>query len=70
MKRSLEWHRQCLVNLRATLEDRKSALARMTADVERLRGEVALLDRQIQVAEERGMDAFDPNRLLRSKKKP
>jgi hypothetical protein len=64
----LQWHKECLQNIRATLAYREQELARMQKDVERLREDVKFYSRQIDEAELAGKTTFDRDRFLKSKR--
>lgn len=68
MKHPLWWHKECLGNMRSSLADRRAYADRIAADVRRLEGDVEFAERQIAEAEKRGLDAFDAERLLVSRK--
>ena len=60
----VEWHRQCLTNAESSLAEDEKKLARYAADVDRARARVKFMRRQIAEADARGLDGFDPERLL------
>ncbi len=66
--RDIEWHEQCLTNMRNTLIGYRHALAAEQRRVTTLEAEVSLYERQIAEAKERGMTEFDRDRLLRTRK--
>jgi hypothetical protein len=69
MKQPLWWHKECLVNMRSSLADRRAYADRVAAGVRRLEGDVEFAERQIAEAEKRGLDAFDGERLLKPRRK-
>jgi hypothetical protein len=64
MKQTVSWHEQCLVNMKRSLADARSALETHRLRVHKLQDEVDLAERQIAEAKRRGMEAFDDERLL------
>lgn len=69
MKRSLEWHRECLENWERSLIGQRNDFARAKANLERSEAEFAFYAQQVEEAERRGMDAFDRDRLLVKREK-
>jgi hypothetical protein len=65
---SIEWHEKCLVAATASLDRKRTELARLTAEIERDTADLEFRARQIAEAKNRGMAAFDGDRLLKPKK--
>jgi molecular chaperone GrpE (heat shock protein) len=63
-RRSLAWHRESIINIRYSLDDRERQLARLSADVENMRERLAFYKAQLAEADRRGMDGFDSDKLL------
>ncbi|HEV7216858.1 MAG TPA: hypothetical protein VGP33_17260, partial [Chloroflexota bacterium] len=63
-RRSLAWHRESIINIRYSLDDRERQLARLSADVENMRERLAFYKAQLAEADRRGMDGFDNDKLL------
>lgn len=60
----LEWHKQCLKNLRSGLVDAERRVTLAVEHADRLRADVAFREAQIAAAEARGLTEYDPERLL------
>jgi hypothetical protein len=67
MKMPLDWHRNCLTDARANLASEERNLAMMISRVENSRKYVDLYYSQIRMAEERGLESFDSEKLGRTK---
>ena len=65
--RSIDWHADCLANMRHSLADAEGGLERAQQRVDRLRADVALYERQIAEAKRRGLEQFDSDRLLKNR---
>jgi len=63
-KMSIEWHREGLLNMKASLAREFDAMERQRVRYSSLRDSVALRERQIALAEKRGLTEFDSERLL------
>ena len=63
-KMSIEWHRECLQALCASLTREVEALERQRVRCSSLSDSVELRERQIAEAEKRGLTEFDSERLL------
>lgn len=63
-KRSLDFHKECLVNQLLSIGRAKAELAVAQSRVDRLCREAAFLQRQIEQAEVQNKDSFDPERFL------
>ena len=68
MKRSLEWHDECLKNMMESLTYAIAKAERAAAEVVRLEKDADHYRRQIFEARRRGMTEFDSERLLRTAK--
>jgi multidrug resistance efflux pump len=66
-KRPLEWHEECLRNIRASLAEAEGSVAHAEQRAARLRNDVAFYQAQIDAAKAQGMDSFDNERLLRNR---
>ncbi len=66
MKRSVEWHEECLKHMEHNVEQVEREAARVMANAERLRADVDFLRQQIAAAKQRGMTEFEGERLLRN----
>lgn len=62
MKQSIEWHRDCLNNIQATLDREHEDLARKQKRVDRLEEDVEQYRRQIDRAQREGKADFDRER--------
>lgn len=69
MKFALDWHRQCLANMRKNLERSEAELIRLQNDVDRSRKEIEHAAAQIAEAERRGLDEYDREKFLKRDKK-
>ena len=68
MKRPIAWHEECLVNMRASLAQEETRLARLNAEAARSRDHIATLAAQIDEAKRRGLTEFDAERLLKRRR--
>ena len=64
MKRSLEWHKECLENRKAHLLQKEEDYVRRGFEMKRLRASIEFLENQIKEAERLGKDGFDPDRFM------
>lgn len=64
----IAWHEECLNNQRHSYERRLLELDRLQRDVDRLRIEVTIYEHQIAEAKARGLESFDRDRLLKSRR--
>ena len=62
-KMSLEWHRTCLVNMEVNLQAETESLEFRKLRVQMLKDSIELYRKQIALAEARGKDSFDRDRL-------
>lgn len=69
-KRPLSWHRECLSALKTSAARKRAELVRLEAHAADTEALVAELSRQIEVAEERGLDGFDRDRFLVPRRGP
>jgi len=69
MKLSIELHKEHLKNRRYTLKLRIKTIVREIKRLDLAIKEYLFLKKQIEQAELRGKDEFDPDRFLKSKKK-
>ncbi|MCK5607398.1 hypothetical protein KAR91_36275 [Candidatus Pacearchaeota archaeon] len=67
MKKSIEFHKKTLKNREASLEIKKTELARLQKDVAEFSIANAKLDMQINIAVQRGKENFDRDRFLKTK---
>lgn len=65
MKFPLAWHREGLTNSKLHLTREEHRLASMVQSVDDLRGRVAFAQEQLDEAQRRGLEEFDPERFLR-----
>lgn len=65
MKKSIKWHRECLTNLKNSLQREEAELERVIARVERIRAHVRFYEQQIQAAVDKGKDSFDRDKFGR-----
>lgn len=68
MKRSVEWHEECLANMRNHLQRERDELERKMASVERTKNQVSEYARQIIRAKEEGLAEFDSDRYMKKRK--
>lgn len=68
MKFPIAWHKDNLRNFEQSLQQAERELLHFQARVERMRSELAFRKRQIEEAERRGLDRFDPDRILVKRK--
>ena len=68
MKMPLAWHRECLKNMRASLEAIKAREQYERNQRERLEADIEWLDRQIRTAVAEKRDGFDRDRFLKRKR--
>jgi len=68
MKFSIEWHEQCLENMRLSLDRTRGELTRVQDRVNYEEQRVAFAERQLAEAKRRGLTEFDPIAFLRSRK--
>lgn len=66
--RSIEWHEQCLKNMRTSLSDAEYRASRAREFADELRSKVEFYQLQIEEAKRRGMERFDGDRLLKPRK--
>ena len=69
-KMSIEWHREGLLNMKASLAREFGALERQLIRCSSLRDSVELREKQIAEAEKRGLTEFDSERLLVKRSSP
>lgn len=67
MKKSIEWHKECLKNRVASLEIKIAGLDKMQKQIAESSIENDNLDMQIDIAIQRGMDGFDRDKFLKTK---
>ena len=60
----MSWHRECYQNASANAYRLRRDVERLTAELAERERELAFYAEQIAVAEKRGLEAFDPDRLL------
>ena len=65
----ISWHRQNLVNIRAHLTARRAELSRLQDTIARIESDVVFAEQQLSEASRRGLSGFDPEKLLKPKRK-
>ena len=68
MKMPIAWHEECHKNASETLRRDREALERHMEQVERTRLDVTAYGQQIAEAKRRGVDGFDRERFMQSKR--
>lgn len=75
MKRSIEWHEQCLMNYRRSLDDRLRRLTNMEKEYERGVAEYEVMAvaynqdaAKLAEAKRRGLDGYDSERFMKKRK--
>lgn len=69
-KHSIQWHKECLENMRASAHRARDAAQRALNDAERTERECMALDAMIIEAELRGLDGFDEAKFCKKRKQP
>lgn len=69
MKMPNEWHQQCLINTKRTLQEAQKEMSRIEANVKRLIEDVALYEFQINLALAQKRDGFDREKFGKAKQK-
>ncbi len=67
-KRSLQWHRECLVNLTASRDRLRAEAEEYRRRAEKTTDEVVFRTQQIAEAERRGLAEFDPDKFMKPRK--
>jgi hypothetical protein len=67
-KQPIAWHEECLNNQRHSYERRLVELDRLQGEVERFRIAVTIYEQQIAEAKRRGMEGFDRDRFMKSRR--
>lgn len=67
MKKPIRWHEECLSNSRHYLDALEREIDAAIARRDRLRADLLFYEAQIAEAKHRGMEAFDNERLLKTK---
>jgi hypothetical protein len=67
MKLSIQWHEQCLENMRLSLDRTRGELTRVQDRVAYEEQRVAFAERQLDEAKRRGLTEFDPERFLKQR---
>lgn len=65
MKRTIEWHEQCLKNMRDNYAREKAALYRHEQEVERRLEDIYKLERQLVAAKKLKRDGFDSEKFMK-----
>jgi hypothetical protein len=65
MKFPIEWHEQCLENMKKNYEREAEAVARMQQRLDRHGIEIEIYRQKIQEAKARGKDGFDSEKFLK-----
>ena len=68
MKMPLDWHRDCLKNMRYSHARSLEEIARLQEDSDRLNRNILILSQQIYKAIEIGKSEFDPDKFLKRSK--
>jgi hypothetical protein len=68
-KRTLSWHRQCLLNIMIYLKGKKEDLVRLQNEITQLEKREEFYRLQIDTAEAEGKDNFDETRFMQKHKK-
>lgn len=66
-KMTIAWHEECLKNIRAYKESKRLEIERVRSDFDRLVYECLEYEKQIALAKEKGLDAFDRERFGKKK---
>ncbi len=67
MKFSIEWHEQCLENMRLSLDRTRGELLRVQDRLAYEEQRVAMVELQINEAKRRGLKEFDPDRFVQKR---
>lgn len=68
MKKSIDWHKQCLINRQATHASHIQNLQKLQEEVERGQAEIEFYKEQIAQAILQRKDGFDRDLFLKSRK--
>lgn len=63
MMRPIEWHEECLKNVKAGLENKKRALEQLKRDIELYEKDIELREHQIASTKAIGKTSFDPDKF-------
>lgn len=66
---SIEWHEECLKNVRSSAEEKRRLANAYADDADRLEKYVLMYSQQIERAKAEGKDRFDRDRYLKGKLK-
>ena len=64
MKFPIDWHENCLQNLKNSLSEAEQRFRRERAKLDKLEADVVFYQNQIDEARRRKLDGFDSDRLL------
>jgi len=64
MKKSMRWHRECLIAQRDSLKHYLEQISNIQAVANRLARDILLHEKQVAQAEKEGRDGFDPERYM------
>jgi hypothetical protein len=68
-KQPLDWHRECRKNWAATLQEKRSLVARLRAELAQSEKGLLFYTKQIETAGDMGMASFDMERFLVKRQK-
>jgi len=69
MKKPLHWHKQCLKNQKAYLNELKRDLDKVQKNYENCLNSTLFYIKQVETAEKEGKDGFDPDKYLKPRSK-
>jgi hypothetical protein len=64
MKMKLNWHKECLKNVKQYRDRQKSVVREAEEALERIETKILIMELQIDEAERKGLDAFDADRFM------
>ena len=67
MKMSIDWHEDCLKNMKITLNTEKVSLERLLKDIDRLENRINFYSCQIEEAKRKKKTGFDEDRFMKPK---
>lgn len=68
MKKSIKWHLDCLENQKKFLDKKQDELKRLSSKVNEMEKSIAFKEYQINMANEKGLKEFDPDRFQKKEK--
>jgi hypothetical protein len=68
MKKSIKWHLDCLENQKKFLDKKQDELKRLSSKVNEVEKSIAFKEYQINMANEKGLKEFDPDRFQKKEK--